>query len=332
MSVCIPCLRSSPARGPGQKRARRIRTASPLPEPTGAGSLPPRRCAGHESRRPMGAVSSRCSEAGEGRCRCSLRPRRTPRPDIRISFVRRRPRFSHPIPDAGGLTRGHPGIELRRRPPLDPLRSDSVPKPRVLATGEISPASFPVSAAGWPTRRTACAFSPAVSISRCRSGGVARRRRAVRARLRSRSLGWVVMAPSSTQGEALQGNHEESHRLDVATVGVRGVLDREAVHEILDDADRLLATEAALRLPERAVPLPTARRSPHVRVGRALPTGHHRLASDTAHVDHRATGPSRHPAHPTGPGSRGCRLDPPNLRLLAHLADHATALRCGRAA
>ena len=31
------------------------------------------------------------------------------------------------------------------------------------------------------------------------------------------------------------------HRLDVATVGVRGVLDRETVHQILDDADRLLA-------------------------------------------------------------------------------------------
>jgi len=68
---------------------------------------------------------------------------------------------------------------------------------------------------------------------------------------------WLL---SSTQGEALQGNHEASHRLDVATVGVRGVLDREAVHQILDDADRLLTTEAALRLPERAVPLPTARR------------------------------------------------------------------------
>ena len=31
------------------------------------------------------------------------------------------------------------------------------------------------------------------------------------------------------------------HRLDVATVGVRGVLDRETVHQILDDADRFLA-------------------------------------------------------------------------------------------
>jgi len=146
-----------------------VRTACPLPEPTGAGSLPPRRCAGQWSARPMARRSSWCCEPGEGRCRCSLRPRRTPRPDIGISFARRSSRFSRPITDTGGLTRGHAGIEPCRRPPLDPLRSDSASTPRVLATGEISPASFPVSAARWPTRRTACAFSPAVSLRRCRS-------------------------------------------------------------------------------------------------------------------------------------------------------------------
>jgi len=71
---------------------------------------------------------------------------------------------SHSITDACGLTRGHPGIELRRCRPLDPLRCDSAPKPSWCATRAISPASFPVSAARWPTRRTACSFSPAVSL------------------------------------------------------------------------------------------------------------------------------------------------------------------------
>jgi hypothetical protein len=56
LSVWIPCLRRAPARGPSQKRARRIRTACPLPEPTGAGGVPRCRCAGHESVRPMGSA------------------------------------------------------------------------------------------------------------------------------------------------------------------------------------------------------------------------------------------------------------------------------------
>jgi len=103
----------------------------------------------------------------------------------RFSFVRRSSRFSRSIPDACGLSRGHPGIELRRRPPLDPLRSDSAPTPRVLAAGEISPASLPVSAAGG--RRAARRAS---SLRRCRSATTGR----PRARRRSRSLGWVVMA------------------------------------------------------------------------------------------------------------------------------------------
>jgi len=106
----------------------------------------------------------RCSEAGEGRCRYSLRPRRTPRRDIGISFVRRSSRFSQSITDACGLSRGHPGIDPRRCRPLDPLRCDSAPKPSWCATRAIAPASFPVSAARWPTRRTACSFSPAVSL------------------------------------------------------------------------------------------------------------------------------------------------------------------------
>jgi len=71
---------------------------------------------------------------------------------------------SHSITDSCGLSRGHPGIDPRRCRPLDPLRCDSTPKPSWCATGEISPASFPVSTASWPTRRTACSFSPAVSL------------------------------------------------------------------------------------------------------------------------------------------------------------------------
>jgi hypothetical protein len=58
------------------------------------------------------------------------------------------------------VTRGSSFADVR----LSTLRPDSAPTPSVLATGEISPASFPVSAAGGPTRGTACAFSPAVSL------------------------------------------------------------------------------------------------------------------------------------------------------------------------
>jgi len=46
----------------------------------------------------------------------------------------------------------------------DPLRCDSAPEPSWCATREISPASVSLSAARWPTRRTACSFSPAVSL------------------------------------------------------------------------------------------------------------------------------------------------------------------------
>jgi len=68
------------------------------------------------------------------------------------------------ITDSCGLARGHPGIDPRRCRPLDPHRCDSAPKPSWCATREIAPASFPVSTARWPTRRTACSFSPAVSL------------------------------------------------------------------------------------------------------------------------------------------------------------------------
>jgi len=103
---------------------------------------------------------------------------------------------SHPITDACGLVRGHPGIELRRCRPLDPLRCDSAPKPSWCATGEISPASVSLSTAGWSRRRTACSFSLAVSLGD--DGPFARVARP--------ALGCVVMAPPSTHGGALQGN------------------------------------------------------------------------------------------------------------------------------
>jgi len=170
MSVWISSLRGAPTGGPGQKRARKWRgRRRRCPS-----RWVPARCR-HVGVRISGACgrgarwNSRCSEPGEGRSRCSLRPPSKPTPDIGISFARRSSRFSRSITDACGLTRDHPGIELRSRPPLDPLRSDSAPTSRVLATGEISPASFPVSAAGWPTRRTVSR-----SLWRCRSGGVSR--------------------------------------------------------------------------------------------------------------------------------------------------------------
>jgi len=56
MSAWIPYLRNSPTGGPNQKRARRDQDCVPAPEPTGAGSLPRRRCAGHQSVRQMGSA------------------------------------------------------------------------------------------------------------------------------------------------------------------------------------------------------------------------------------------------------------------------------------
>jgi len=160
MSVWIPYLRSSPPGGrPGWGRGLRPRCSS---------RRVPARClevgvrvsgaCGRWARR-----SSRCSEAGEGRCGRSLRPRRTPTLTSGSRSSGGAP-GSLSITDSCGLTRGHPGIDPRRCRPLDPLRCDSAPKPSVLPAGEISPASFPVSAARWPTRRTACSFSPAVSL------------------------------------------------------------------------------------------------------------------------------------------------------------------------
>jgi len=67
------------------------------------------------------------------------------------------------------LSLDHGFVRPRSRSPRDrpssmsARRTDSAPKPSWCATREISPASFPVSAARWSTRRTACSFCAAVS-------------------------------------------------------------------------------------------------------------------------------------------------------------------------
>jgi len=106
---------------------------------------------------------------------------------------------SHPITDACGLVRAHPEIELRRCRPLDPARSDSAPKPSSCATGEISPASFSVLPAGWPTRRTAGSFSLAVSLGD--DGPVAR---VVRPAL-SAVLSWLLLPPRARASRGTSG-------------------------------------------------------------------------------------------------------------------------------
>jgi len=118
MSVWIPYLRSSPAgRRPGWGRGPRPRSPS---------RRVPARCleVGVRVTRACGRWarwSPRCSEAGEGRCERSLRPRRTPRRDIGISFVRRSSRFSL----------DHGFVRSRSRSPRDrpPSMSASRPTP-----------------------------------------------------------------------------------------------------------------------------------------------------------------------------------------------------------
>jgi len=91
MSVWILYLRSSPAgRRPGWGSGPRPRSPSRRVPARGleVGVRVSRACGRWARQRP------RCTEAGEGRCERSLRPRRTPRRDIGISFVRRSSRFS----------------------------------------------------------------------------------------------------------------------------------------------------------------------------------------------------------------------------------------------
>jgi len=96
-----------------------IRTASPLPS-----RRVPARCL-HIGVRVSGSCgrwarrSSRCSEAGEGRCGRSLRLRRTPRLDIGISFARRSSRFSV----------DHGCVRSRPRSPRDRASQRSASRP-----------------------------------------------------------------------------------------------------------------------------------------------------------------------------------------------------------
>jgi len=117
---------------------------------------------------------------------------------MRISFARRSSRFSHPITDACGLVRGHPGIELRRCRPGGPAPVRLRPGAELVChPGDLTGLRLALGG-------TLADEAHGVLVL---SGGVARRRRAVRARVaRPAALGCVVMAPPPTHGEALQGN------------------------------------------------------------------------------------------------------------------------------
>jgi len=143
-----------------------IRTASPLLEPTVARSLPPHRCAGHENLRQMGSAElpvyleggrgtlravSAAAKNAEARHEDLVRSAELPVLSLDHGWVRPRSRSPRDRPSSMSAWRTH-------------WRTDSAPKPSWCATGEISPASFPVSAARWPRRRTACSFSLAVSL------------------------------------------------------------------------------------------------------------------------------------------------------------------------
>jgi len=181
-------------------RATRMgaRTASPLP----SRRVPARclhigvrvtRACGRWARR-----SYRCtSRAGEGRCWRSLRPRRTPRPDMRISFARRSSRFSL----------DHGCVRPRPRSPRDRPSSMSAWRARSGPTPPRSRASSPPVRSHRPLSRSRRHVGRrgarrARSLRRCRSATTG----LSRARSLSRSLDRVVMAPPSTHGEALQGN------------------------------------------------------------------------------------------------------------------------------
>jgi len=164
MSVWIPYLRSSPTGGPSQKRARRDQGCVPVVRADGCRLAAAKSVCGSPERAAdgLGGAPSALKQARDvAGTLCGREERRGVTSGSRSSGGAP---GSHSITDSCGLVRGHPGIDPRRCRPLDPARCDSAPKPRVLVTGEISPASFPVSAARWPTRRTACSFSPAVSL------------------------------------------------------------------------------------------------------------------------------------------------------------------------
>jgi len=156
---------------------------------------------------------------------------------------------SHPITDAYGLVRGHPGIELRRCRPLDPLRCDSAPKPSVLATGEISPASFPVSAAGWPTRRPACSFSPAVSLGD--DGPFARVARPAL----SAVLSWLLPPPTAGPSRGTSRRHAHVFAFVVSGHAVGLVDDDQVPLARLEALEHLVVPGEVVHAGDEQVPL-----------------------------------------------------------------------------
>jgi len=90
---------------------------------------------------------------------------------------------SHSITDSCSLARGHPGIDPRRCRPLDPARCDSAPKPSWCATGDLTGLRLALGG-------TLADEAHGVLVL---SGGVARRRRAFRARVARPAL-WAVLS------------------------------------------------------------------------------------------------------------------------------------------
>jgi hypothetical protein len=224
MSVWIPCLRSAPTGGPSQKRARMgARTASPLPEPTGAGSLPRRGC----------AASPAPAADGRGGVRGALKQARDVAGALSGHEEHRDPTSGSPSP--GGvprsLTRSRmPAVSLEVTPgsSLADVRlsthSDATPprrrasSPRVRSHRPLSRSRRHVGRRG--ARR-------ARSLWRCRSDGVARRRRILRARRRSCSLVWVVMAlppPTARPSRGTRRTHISRMKAELSSPKGRSVL------------------------------------------------------------------------------------------------------------
>jgi len=180
MSVWIPYLRSSPPGGrPGWGSGPRPRSPSRRVPARGlvVGVRVTRACHRWARRSP------RCCEPGEGRCGRSLRPRRTPRRDIGISFVRRSSWFSS----------DHGCVRPRSRSPRDRASSMSASRPTpVRLRPEAELVCHPGDRSGLRPGLGGTLADQAHGVL-VLSGGVARRRRAVRARVARPAL-WAVLS------------------------------------------------------------------------------------------------------------------------------------------
>jgi len=201
MSVWIPYLRSSPAGGrPGWGRGLRPRSPSRrVPARCLVVGVGVTRACGRWAR-----WSSRCSEPGEGRCGRSLRPRRTPRRDIGISFVRRSSRFS----SDHGFVRSH-SRSPRDRPSSMPGSRPSPVRLRPGAELVCHPGDRPGLVLGLGGTLADEAHGVLVL-----SGGVARRRRAFRARVArpalSAVLSWLLPPPKAKPSRGTSRRHSKS--------------------------------------------------------------------------------------------------------------------------